>query len=80
MPIDELGDGAVRVGGGARANKHPWAGHTGIHDNSESGNHPKSLAPLVLKRAKGQRAEVTWDLCTTQILSKHLSPAQSEKE
>ena len=57
MPIDELGDGAIRVGGGARANKHPWAGHTGIHDNSESGNHPKSWPPWCLKeqRASEQR-------------------------
>ena len=43
-PIDELGDGACQSGrwfwGKQRALSHkPWAGHTGIHGNSASGNH-----------------------------------------
>ena len=50
-PIDELGDGACQSGrwfqGEQQALSHkPWAGHTGIHGNSASGNHPPGTVTL----------------------------------
>ena len=50
-PIDELGDGACQSGrwfqGEQRALSHkPWAGHTGIHGNSASSNHPPGTVTL----------------------------------
>ena len=65
-PIDELGDGACQSGrwfwGEQRALSHePWAGHTGIHGNSASGNHPPGTVTLT------QSVEILTNPILTQI-------------
>ena len=65
-PIDELGDGACQSGRWfwveQRALSHePWAGHTGIHGNSASGNHPPGTVTLT------QSVEILANPILTQI-------------
>jgi len=35
-----------RAGGGSKVRNEPRTGHTGIHGNSESGNHPPDTVTL----------------------------------